>query len=131
MTIANLFTSHMSTLGKSYLADGRAHGMGVSTDMGNVCYEVPGFHCAFSVGPDVPGASPHNPDFATAAGTEKAFLNAMECAKGMAMTAYDLLASEEHSRDMWEEFRHEFADGGSPLVDERSESATSITSCSC
>lgn len=34
MRIASLFTNHMSALGKNYLADGRAHGMGASTDMG-------------------------------------------------------------------------------------------------
>lgn len=127
MKIASVFTSHMSALGKNYLADGRAHGMGASTDMGklllhlivpdpahitsgNVCYEVPGFHCSFSVGPEIPGASPHNPEFAIAAGTTSAFLNAMDCAKGMAMTAYELLANDDYAEEMWTEFRQEFGE---------------------
>lgn len=134
MTIANLFTTHMSSLGKTFMADGRAHGMGASTDMGNVCYEVPGFHCAFSVGPDVPGASPHNPNFAAAAGTKNAFVNAMECAKGMAMTAYELLANEQYCKEMWEEFKQEFAEFNSSVVDDRSEQSSSPplhSSCSC
>lgn len=131
MTIANLFTKHMFTLGKTYLADGRANGMGASTDMGNVCYEVPGFHCAFSVGSEVPGASPHNPIFAIAAGTKTAFENAMECAKGMAMTAYELLVNDGYSKEMWEEFRREFAGVRSLSVDMLRESASMQVDATC
>lgn len=130
MTIASLFTNHMSSLGKSYLNDGRAHGMGASTDMGNVCYEIPGFHCAFSVGGEVPGASPHNPNFATAAGTKTAFVNAMECAKGMAMTVYDLLTNDQYSQEMWDEFRQEFAEVKLPGPHEQP-STTNNPGCSC
>jgi amidohydrolase len=108
MILARLFTDHMSTIGKNYLLDGRSHGMGASTDMGNVCYEVPGFHCGFSVGPDIPGASPHSPNFATAAGTRNAHLNALECAKGMALTALDILANDEYAIEMQQEFVQEF-----------------------
>ena len=80
MTLAEIFTRHMASLGKTYFCDGRAEGMGASTDMGNVCYVVPGFHCTFSVGCDVQNASPHNPNFAAAAATASAFENAMACA---------------------------------------------------
>ena len=108
MVLARLFNDHMATLGKNYLLDGRKMDMGASTDMGNVCYEVPGFHCAFSVGPDVPGASPHSPNFAAAAGTKNAFLNTLECAKGMALTALDILQSDEYALEMQQEFIQEF-----------------------
>jgi amidohydrolase len=108
MVLAELFTAHMEDLGKNYHCDGRGEGMGASTDMGNVCYEVPGFHCGFSVGPDVPGASPHNPNFTAAAGTRNAFVNAMECAKGMALTALDILSNDDCASRMAREFVQEF-----------------------
>lgn len=108
MVLARIFTDHMTALGKSYLLDGRREGMGASTDMGNVCYEAPGFHCAFSVGPDVQGASPHSPEFAAAAGTRHAFLNSLDCAKGMALTALDILLNDEYAAEMQKEFVQEF-----------------------
>jgi hypothetical protein len=123
--MARRFTQHMSRFGRTFLEDGRDLPIGASTDMGmsneptlqaeqltrnagNVCYEVPSFHGFFSVGPEIPGASPHNPEFATAAGTRSAFLLAMDCAKGMAMTGYDILLDDEVAAEAWEEFRQEF-----------------------
>jgi len=108
MTIAEIFTEHMTSLGKTYLYDARALGAGASTDMGNVCYEVPGFHCGFGVGDDVQDASPHNPNFAAAAGTVSAFENALACAQGMAMTACDILIDDGHAERMRTEFLEEF-----------------------
>lgn len=108
MTIAEVFTRRMATLGKQYLCDGRAHGMGASTDMGNVCYEVPGFHCGFSVGSEVKGASPHDPKFALAAGTKSALDNALQCAMGMAMTAYDILTDKTVQLQIREEHIENF-----------------------
>lgn len=75
---------------------------------GNVCYEVPSFHGFFSVGSEVVGASPHNPQFAVAAGTRTAFGLAMDCAKGMAMTGYDILTNDDRAAEAWNEFRREF-----------------------
>jgi len=125
MTIARRFTQNMSKLGRTYLEDGRGLPIGASTDMGmsvgpkwyvekltsctgNVCYEVPSIHGGFSVGPEVPGASPHNPEFAMAAGTRSAFVLAMDCAKGMAMSAYDILSDDDFAAEAWEEFEKEF-----------------------
>lgn len=93
-------------MGKSNEAPSRVEKL--TRNAGNICYEVPSFHGFFSVGPEIPGASPHNPEFATAAGTRSAFLLAMDCAKGMAMTGYDILSDDEVSAAAWEEFRQEF-----------------------
>lgn len=108
MVLARLFTNHMGSLGKEYLLDGRIEGMGASTDMGNVCYEVPGFHCAFSVGADVPGASPHSPNFTAAAASTTAFVNTLQCAKGLALTAFDILSDDDLAQEMHQEFLQEF-----------------------
>ena len=95
MTIAERFTKKMSLVGRNYLCDGRAHEMGASTDMGNVTYEVPGFHCGFSVGSEVPDASPHDSKFTIASSTQSALKNALDCAVGMALTAFDILVDDE------------------------------------
>lgn len=34
----------------------------------------------------------------------------MDCAKGMAMTAYEILTSEAASNEVWKEFKTEFAE---------------------
>lgn len=106
MAIAELFTQKMALLGKQYFCDGRSRGMGASTDMGNVCYEVPGFHCGFSVGSEVKGASPHDPRFAAAAGTKSALDSALQCATGMAMTAYEILSND----NVYDHIRSEFVE---------------------
>lgn len=108
MVLARLFTDHMTTVGREYLLDGRNPVKGASTDMGNVCYEVPGFHCSFSVGPDVPGANPHSAEFAVAAGTRNAFMSALDCAKGMALTGLDILMNDDYAAEMQQEFIAEF-----------------------
>ncbi|RMZ79864.1 hypothetical protein DV737_g3267, partial [Chaetothyriales sp. CBS 132003] len=96
------FTRHMHAFGRDYLEDGGPDATGGgSTDMGNVSYEVPGFHCAFSVGTTEPTVQPHTPEFTAAAGTKLAFERTLDCAKGMAATAYDLLV---HSDLMEEDF---------------------------
>ena len=82
----------MRGFGREYLEDIGDNTMaGASTDMGNVTYEVPGFHCAFSVGSEDAKVQPHTPAFAAVAGTRPAFERALDCAKGMAATAYELL----------------------------------------
>jgi metal-dependent amidase/aminoacylase/carboxypeptidase family protein len=65
-----------------------------STDMGNVSYHVPGFHGGFAI-PTTPDVSIHHQDFATCAGKEGAHKAAMNCARGLAVTAIRVLANEE------------------------------------
>lgn len=72
-----------------------------STDMGNVCYECPGFHGAFGI--DTPeGQGNHTKGFAAAAGTDDSFERAVECGKGMALVGWkmiqdDVFAYEVHT----------------------------------
>ncbi|KAK4114816.1 hypothetical protein N656DRAFT_776992 [Canariomyces notabilis] len=76
-----------------------------STDMGDVCYECPGFHGAFGI-PTKEGEANHTKGFAAAAGTQEAFELAMECAKGMALVGWRVLTDDdfaERVRKEWEE----------------------------
>ncbi|KIW65479.1 hypothetical protein PV04_07736 [Phialophora macrospora] len=109
--LAREFTKHMRGFGREYLEDGGDRAMGASTDMGNVTYEVPGFHCAFSVGTDDASVQPHTPAFAAAAGTRLAFERALDCAKGMAATAYDLLTRSDLMEEAWSKFREQMKPG--------------------
>ncbi|KAL2152308.1 hypothetical protein VTH82DRAFT_5492 [Thermothelomyces myriococcoides] len=54
-----------------------------STDMGNVCYECPGFHGVFGIATQE-GEANHTKGFAAAAGTEDAYERALECGRAMA-----------------------------------------------
>ncbi|CAK7199627.1 hypothetical protein SEUCBS139899_002310 [Sporothrix eucalyptigena] len=78
--------------------------MAGSTDMGNVCYECPGFHGAFGI--DTPhGAGNHTPGFTGAAGTEDAFQRAVQCGRGMAVVGLKVLDDAEFAasiRTAWE-----------------------------
>ena len=76
-----------------------------STDMGDVCYECPGFHGVFGIGTKE-GEANHTKGFAAAAGTEDAFTRAVECGKGMALVGWKVLTDEEFAENMkreWEE----------------------------
>lgn len=97
----------MRGFGREYVDDASDRVMGGSTDMGNVTYEVPGFHCAFTVGNDDARIQPHTPAFAAAAGTKPALERALDCGKGMAATAYALLTQSELMEEVWKNFREE------------------------
>lgn len=75
-----------------------------STDMGNVSYHVPGFHGGFAI-PTASGVSIHHSDFTTCAGKEGAHKAAMNCARGLAMTAIRVLADEELSQRIRKDFK--------------------------
>ncbi|KAJ4036027.1 hypothetical protein NW763_013928 [Fusarium oxysporum] len=78
------------------------------TFSGNVTYCVPGIHPMFAVGTQDPMIQPHTPKFAEAAGTREAFERALDCAKGLAATACEMLlesglmdqARDEFKRDV-------------------------------
>lgn len=67
--------------------------LGGSTDMGDVCYQCPGFHGAFGI-ETKRGEANHTKGFAAAAGTEDSFERAMECGKGMASVAWKVLTDD-------------------------------------
>jgi amidohydrolase len=76
-----------------------------STDMGDVCYECPGFHGAFGIATET-GQGNHTKAFATAAGLENSFKSALECGKGMAVVGWRMLMEDEFAnavKDEWEE----------------------------
>ncbi|KXX77631.1 p-aminobenzoyl-glutamate hydrolase subunit B [Madurella mycetomatis] len=76
-----------------------------STDMGDVCYECPGFHGAFGIATQE-GEANHTKGFAAAAGTEEAFGLALECGTGMALVGWKVLTDDafaERMRKEWEE----------------------------
>ncbi|KIH87836.1 amidohydrolase [Sporothrix brasiliensis 5110] len=68
--------------------------MTASTDMGNVCYECPGFQGAFGIDAP-PGAGNHTGDFTGAAGTDDAFQRAVACGRGLAATALKVLSDDK------------------------------------
>ncbi|OAL33679.1 hypothetical protein AYO20_07017 [Fonsecaea nubica] len=109
--IAREFTKHMGSFGREYLENAGDQIMGGSTDMGNVTYEVPGFHGVFTIGIDDPEVQPHTPAFAAAAGTRVAFERALDCGKGMAATAYGLLTRPELMAEVKKDFREQMKPG--------------------
>lgn len=76
-----------------------------STDMGNVCHEVPGFHGAFAI-PSEPDAALHSYKFADAAGKPAAHEAAIKSAKGMAMLALRVIADEALAGRARKDFDH-------------------------
>ncbi|KAJ5628817.1 hypothetical protein N7490_011045 [Penicillium lividum] len=95
-TMNKTFAKFMSAFGRDYI-DSATPGllMGGSSDMGNVSYEVPGFHCGFMVETDDPSTTLHHLDFTKAAGSRDGFVRALDCAKGMAATGYTLLTDDK------------------------------------
>ncbi|KAK5656875.1 hypothetical protein OQA88_4424 [Cercophora sp. LCS_1] len=84
-----------------------------STDMGDVCYECPGFHGVFGIGTQE-GEANHTHGFARAAGTEEAFQRALECGRAMAVVGWRILTEpgfKERVRSEWEEDMQLAAEG--------------------
>ena len=73
-----------------------------STDMGNVSQTVPAIHPYIAIGPEgIPG---HTPEFCAAAISPGGHAGLINAAKGMAMTAIDLLSDPELVRQAKLEF---------------------------
>lgn len=92
--ICNSYTAVMNAMGHSTILDavGQQGGLsGGSTDMGNVSYEVPGFHGGFYIHTD--GVN-HTPQFTAGAGSIESFKRSLYCAAGMAVVACQVLADE-------------------------------------
>lgn len=65
-----------------------------STDQGDVSYALPSLHPGFSIVSGPGGQGPHNPEFASAAGTKDAFGRCLRAAKALAGTALDVLTQD-------------------------------------
>ncbi|KAM7212378.1 p-aminobenzoyl-glutamate hydrolase subunit B [Rhypophila decipiens] len=77
-----------------------------STDMGDVCYECPGFHGVFGIATNQ-GEANHTKGFTRAAGTEEAFELALESGKAMAMVGWKVLADDEFAAATWKEWEED------------------------
>ncbi|KAF9779088.1 hypothetical protein IL306_002536 [Fusarium sp. DS 682] len=104
-TLSNTYVEEMSKLGLNIKPE---ENVPASTDMGNVSYHVPGFHGGFAI-PTPPDVSIHHPDFASCAGKEEAHKTAMNCARGLAMTAIRLLADESLSQRVRDDFEKDIS----------------------
>lgn len=77
-----------------------------STDQGDVSYEMPSLHAGFSIIPGPGGQGPHNPEFASAAGTRDSFGRCLRAGKALAGTALEVLTQEglvDEVKAAWEE----------------------------
>lgn len=94
--LMELMAANLQQIGLSVNTNRRRGGRG-STDFGNVSRRVPGIEARIAITeqPDVPG---HSVAFREAAGSERGRQAMLEAAKGLAMTALDLLVEPAHLR---------------------------------
>jgi amidohydrolase len=88
MTLARTFKRNLEALGLDVLPERPEPGLG-STDFGNVTQKVPAIEAGISI--SEPDAPHHSAAFAAAAMSEKAHGAVLAAAKGLAMTAIDIL----------------------------------------
>jgi amidohydrolase len=89
--MARAFEANATGLGRRFVAlEDVPPGRAGSTDMGNVSHRVPSIHPLLAVAP--PEVSPHNPEFARWAASEKGDAAVLDGAKALALTALDLMA---------------------------------------
>lgn len=88
MTLARTFRRNLEALGLDVLPERPVPGLG-STDFGNVTRKVPAIEAGISI--SEPDAPHHSAAFAAAAMSEKAHGAVLAAAKGLAMTAIDIL----------------------------------------
>ena len=88
MTLARTFKRNLEALGLDVLPARPEPGLG-STDFGNVTRKVPAIEAGISI--SEPDAPHHSAAFAAAAMSEKAHGAVLAAAKGLAMTAIDIL----------------------------------------
>ncbi|KIR58965.1 hypothetical protein I314_05379 [Cryptococcus bacillisporus CA1873] len=74
-----------------------------STDFGNVCYKLPGFHPMFDI-PSEEGSSNHTPGFADAARTPEAHNCAIKAAKGLAVIAAKFVTDDNFANETKQAF---------------------------
>jgi metal-dependent amidase/aminoacylase/carboxypeptidase family protein len=94
--LIDLMVANLRSLGLTVHTKRKRNGRG-STDFGNVSRRVPGVEARIAITdrPDVPG---HSIEFREAAGSDLGRHAMLNAAKGLAMTAIDLLTEPEHLR---------------------------------
>jgi amidohydrolase len=92
--LIDLMVANLRSLGLTVHTQRKRNGRG-STDFGNVTRRVPGVEARIAITerPDVPG---HSIEFREAAGSDLGRTAMLNAAKGLAMTAIDLLTEPEH-----------------------------------
>jgi amidohydrolase len=106
LVLGQAFADNLAALGRPLPAPNLRRPFG-STDMGNVSQVVPAIHPSIAItAPEVP---PHSREFAQAASSPQGEEAMLLGAKGMAMTAVDLLAAP----GLLEKVRQEFGGAGS------------------
>jgi amidohydrolase len=101
LTLAKLFVDNMQSIGRKTRMSDPDQSFG-STDFGNVSQLVPGVHASVSI--TRRGVVTHSPQFAEAAISEKGIQGMIDAAKGMAMTAADLVSNPSLMTRVKEEF---------------------------
>ncbi|KAG0644003.1 amidohydrolase [Tuber brumale] len=102
--IAGRYAAHLEMLGRPW-AEGKneqkRNVFGGGTDMGNVSYVVPSIHPTFDIGCK---EGCHTDEFYEAAGTYHAFEECLVSAKGMALSAIDIMLDDGVYSEMKKEF---------------------------
>ncbi|KAH7304446.1 hypothetical protein B0I35DRAFT_445231 [Stachybotrys elegans] len=75
---------------------------GAASDQGNVSHFCPAMQAAFFI--ESGGAVNHTPAFVKAAGTEDAFMRAINCAKGLAAVGLDVLVDGRIAKEVQESY---------------------------
>jgi amidohydrolase len=101
-TLARAFHQNLVALGLDVLPERPEPGLG-STDFGNVSRTVPSIEAGIAVAE--PGVPHHSAAFAEAALSEKAHGAVLAAAKGLAMTAIDILANPSLLSEATAEFK--------------------------
>ncbi|KJK85499.1 hypothetical protein H633G_10656 [Metarhizium anisopliae BRIP 53284] len=69
----------------------------ITDNPGNVSHYCPAMQAAFFIESD--GAVNHTPEFAKAAGTDDAFMRAIDCAKGLPAVGFDVLTDDKRANE--------------------------------
>ncbi len=103
---AALCRAYVEVMGEEVAFREPADFLAGSTDMGDVCYECPGFHGAFGIDTQE-GEANHTKGFAAVAGTEESLRRAVQCGKGMALVAWRVLTDDEFAERVQEEWEED------------------------
>ncbi|HSW58275.1 MAG TPA: M20 family metallopeptidase [Dehalococcoidales bacterium] len=101
LTLCKAYLRNLRQLGRKIRLQDPKEGFG-STDFGNVSHLVPGMHAQLGI--TVKSAVVHSPQFAEAAISATGLAAMLQAAKGLAMTAADLLASDSLLKKVKDEF---------------------------
>lgn len=100
------FIKHMTSRG---LKIGNNKSLQASTDQGNVSHVVPSLHAIFCL-EEAGESNPHQKPFEQAAGKDKAHNTAVTIGKGLAQTAFDLVADDSFYEQTHKDWKQDIND---------------------